>query len=410
MKSYVPLSVALVCAFLALLHSDPSQSTPRCDGTLLRSEISERQEATLAVVRAKKYAALQRRMDGFLAAYVVGKITDEELFYEFGAFDRWGPWLTPILQEWVERYPRSFAAHHAMSLHVSSIAWQIRGTALARDTSVQQMSEFTERLRSARGWSLRSIPLHTKPILAYQQLMANAKAITFDVQLTASSTAVQATKLAEIPRPDVVPILQESIRIQPDNTIVRNAYVWVLAPRWGGSFEALREYAKPSTHSDLPADRRASVSYEATMQIASDFWFLERLDEAVSTYEMASRICRLNGPFISIGQIRLEQRRFEDALRAGDAALALVPGSAEANRVRAPALRGLGRHAEAVALLRNLTSEGWPDVQYLLGEYYLTGTGGVTVDRAEARRLFGIAAKTGYEPALKRLQSLSGQK
>ncbi len=352
------------------------------------------------MVRAKKYADLQRRMDGFLAAYVDGKITDEELFYEFGAFDRWGPWLTPILQEWVDRYPRSFAAHHAMSLHVSSMAWQIRGSALSKDTPVQQMSEFTERLRSARGWSLRSIPLHTKPILAYQQLMANAKAITFDVQLPAPSTAVQATKLAEIPRPDVLPILQESIRIQPDNTVVRNAYVWVLAPRWGGSFEALREYAKPSTHSDLPADRSASVSYEATMQIASDFWFLERLEEAVSTY----------GPFISIGQIRLKQRRFEDALRAGDAALALVPGSAEANRVRAPALRGLGRHAEAVALLRKLTSEGWPDVQYLLGEYYLTGTGGVTMDRAEARRLFGIAAKTGYEPALKRLQSLSGQK
>src|SRR5687767_6224549 len=352
MKSHVPLSVALVCALVALLHSDPSQSTPRCEGILLRSEIDERQEATLAVLRAKKYADLQRRMDGFLAAYVDGKITDEELFYEFGAFDRWGPWLTPVLREWLERYPRSFAAHHAMSLHVSSIAWQARGGAVPRDTSVQQQSEFTARLGSAREWSLRSIPLHPKPILAYQQLMSNAKGIAFDIRLPTPSTAVQATKLAEIPRPDVIPILQESIRIQPDNTVVRNAYVSVLAPRWGGSFEALREYANPSTHSGLPADRRASVSFEATMQIASEFWFLERLDAAASTYEVASRICRLNGPFINIAQIRLKQRRFEEALRAGDAALALVPGSAQANRVRAPALQGLGRHADAVALLK----------------------------------------------------------
>src|SRR5260221_10327436 len=52
--------------------------------------------------------------------------------------------------------PISFAAHHAMSLHVSSIAWQIRGSALARDTSVQQMSEFTERLRDRKSTRLNS--------------------------------------------------------------------------------------------------------------------------------------------------------------------------------------------------------------------------------------------------------------
>lgn len=398
--------VVLVCTLFALSYSEPSRSTPRCDGTLLWSEIDERQESTLVLVRAKKYAELQGKMDGLLGKYVAGKISDEELFYEFGAFDRWGPFLTPILQEWVDRYPKSFAGHHAMALHISSMAWNIRGSALAKDTSDHQMSEFMERLRSSRDWSLRSIPLHTKPVLAYQLLMSNSKAIPFDVQLPTTSTAVRTTKLTEVPRPDVIPILNESIRIQPDNTIVRNSYVWVLAPRWGGSLEALFEYANPKTHSDLPADRSASVSYEATMEIASDLSFRKKDDEAVKVYELASRICQLNGPFINIGNIRLKQKRFNDALRAGDQAVALVPGSAKANRIRSLALRGLGRHTEAVSLMKNLASEEWPEIQYYLGEYYLNGTGGLKVDRAEARRLFSKAARRGYEPALQKLQSL----
>ena len=208
-----------------MLPANVANSTPRCEGQLLQSQIQERQAITLNLLKTRKFRELQDRMDGFLAAYVSREISDEELFYEFGAFDRWGPFLTPMFQEWVDHYPKSFAAYHAMALHTNAVAFQMRGSAFAKDTSPQQMGAFDAKLRTARNWSMRSIPLHPKPILAYQQLMANAKAIRFDLgrRLPGATSGRTTIPTTLVPSPDVIPILEASIRIQPDNTIVREA-------------------------------------------------------------------------------------------------------------------------------------------------------------------------------------------
>jgi hypothetical protein len=55
---------------------------------LPRARIDSNQEETLRLLRNKRYAELQRRMDGYLQAYVAGTSSDEELFCQFGAFDR----------------------------------------------------------------------------------------------------------------------------------------------------------------------------------------------------------------------------------------------------------------------------------------------------------------------------------
>lgn len=398
------LLVALPWIFISHAHS-----TPRCEGKLLRTEITDRQNATLALLWQKKYAELQQRMDGFLGSYTEGKISDEELFYEFGAFDRWGPSIEPLIQGWITLYPRSFAALHALALYTNSSAWQSRGTELAGKTSPQQFEELRKRLRLARELSIRSLDLHPKPILAYQQLMANAKGLEFDLPIEASPSKESASKLpfSLIPRPDVLPILRESLRVQPDNTIVRETYATLLAPRWGGSLDSLVEFSKPSAHPGLSSDRLASVSFTATMEVASDYWFRKKLDEAVSVLETASRICRLNQPFVDIANIRLSQSRFEDALKAADSALSVVPTSSTGMLLKAKALRGLGKHTDAVRLLQRLAPEGLSEVSYLLGEYYAAGEGGLPHDISEARRLMGIAARAGNESARRRLHALN---
>lgn len=404
-----PLAGVLIGSALAgSLVSTAAFALPRCEGTLLKVEIDERQDRTLALLRGKQFDALQRRMDGFLEAYAAGRITDEELFYEFGAFDRWGPFLTPLIEEWVARQPRSFAAHHAMALHLSSKAWQARGSALARETSEPQMRRFEDGLRAARAWSLRSIPLHPKPILAYQQLMANAKALRFDVALPAVSlkSALAAPEELATPRPDVAPIFRAGVQVQPDNVVVRYAYISLLAPRWGGSLEALNRIANSYDRSDLGAGRLASIRYAAMMEIASDHQFRNRLEDAVRAYRQAGAICKLNQPFVDIANIRLSQGRYEEALRAAEEALARVPQSTTGRLLKAKALGGLGRHTETVALLQQLLPEGMPEVAYLLGECYAAGLGGLPKDTVEARRLLSVAARQGDERAAKRLEAL----
>lgn len=400
----------LALLLAAAAFTAPAQATPRCDGTLPMSEIGRRQEATLVLLREKRYDELQRRMDGFLAAWSAQRIGDEELFYEFGAFDRWGPFLTPLMQDWIAAQPKSYAAHHAMALHLSSRAWQARGTALGRDTSDTQMQGFDQGLAAAREMSLKAIKLHPRPLLSYQQLVKDAKARRLpDTTLAGLLGTVRATLQADPlqPRPDVLPLLEAAQRIQADNVIVRHAYIGVLAPRWGGSLDALQDYARPARHPGLSPDRLASVSYGATMEIASDHWFRKEFDEAVEVLKVAAQLCRLNQPWVDIANIRLEQQRYAEALQAADQTIAIVSTSSSGHLLRARALRGLGRHDEAVRVLQRLAPEGMAEVAYLLGEYHESGSGGLPRDAAEARRLYEIAARGGEARALKKLQALA---
>lgn len=406
----IRLRLTMAALLLALVCTPHAQATPRCEGTLLMSEIGRRQEATLVLLREKRYDELQRRMDGFLAAWTAQRIGDEELFYEFGAFDRWGPFLTPLMQDWLAQQPKSYAAHHAMALHLSSRAWQARGTSLGRDTADTQMQAFDQGLSAAREMSIKALKLHPRPLLSYQQLMKDAKARRLpDTTIAGLLGTIRSTMQTDPlnPRPDVLPLLEAAQRIQADNVIVRHAYVGVLAPRWGGSLDALQDYARPARHPGLAPDRLASVSYSATMEIASDYWFRKEFDQAVEVLQVAAQLCRLNQPWVDIANIRLDQQRYADALHAADQTLALVPTSSSGQLLRARALRGLGRHDEAVKLLQRLAPEGMGEVAYLLGEYHDSGTGGLPRDPAEARRLFEIAARAGEPRALKRLQAAS---
>ncbi len=398
--------VALAAALATMLVAPCVQATPYCEGKVASDTLEEQQEITLALLRGKKFDALQRRMDGFLDAYVAGRASDEDLFYAFGAFDRWGPFLTPLIEEWSALRPKSFAARHAMTLHLAAVAWQKRGERLARETSRQQFGEFDKALAAAQDSAVRSIALHSKPILAYQALMATGKAMRFDPSRLGQPAAKEA-RSAKVPRPDLLPILAEAERVQPDNTIVRVAYVWTLAPKWSGSLEALQDYAKPATHArSMSADRVARVVYEATTEIASDNWFRGRLDEAADSYAVAARMCNLARPWLDIANIRMEQKRPAEALTAADAYLEREPGSLFGRALRMRALRPLGRHNEVVELARALSPEGVPEATYVLGEYHLSGEGGVARNPAEARRLISESARSGYEPAIARLATL----
>jgi len=370
-----------------------ARATPRCEGKLSRLQIDSRQEQTLQLLRDKKFDALQARMDRLLAMYVENRVTDEELFYEFGAFDRWGPFLTPLFQEWISKFSKSYAAHHAMALHYSSMGWQHRGGAYASETSQQQWQQFHRYLQSARDSDLEAIKLHERPILSYQLLVANAKAMP-------NGQAKQRAKQW----------LDEAQKIQPDNVIVRQAHVALLAPRWSvGSIGALEAFAMRAAHPGLPSDRFDSVAYAARMEIAAEYRRLEDWERAIEHYRRAAALCRLNQPWMDIGEIRLKQHRYAEALKATESAIELVADSPYGQRLKAQALQGLGRHAEAFELLLKLAPYGSPPVLFMLGDYYATGQGGVKRDPREARRLLTIAASAGDERAVERLKKLEDE-
>jgi len=372
------------------LCSVPALATPRCEGRLSRVQIEEQQQVTLQLLREKKFDALQAHMDERLAAYTAGRLTDEELFYEFGAFDRSWPLLTPLFEEWAAKFPRSYAARQGMALHLQSMAWQRRGFAYAGETSAQQWSEFYTHMARARDWAYQAIPLHPKPVLSYGLLVFTARGLPH------RQVAAETRRW-----------LDESLRVQPDNTVARIAWAEYIEPRWGGSIGELEAYALPAAHPGLPRDRLQAVAYHARMEIAAEHQRHEQWDLAVAHYERAAALCHLNLAWMEISTIRRDQRRFAEALKAADNVVAIYPGSRDGMRLQAEALGGLGRHDEAYKILTRLAPGGSAAVLYMLGEYHAAGLGGAPRDMAEARRLFQLASQAGDKRATERLKQLA---
>ncbi|MBI5256854.1 MAG: DUF4034 domain-containing protein [Burkholderiales bacterium] len=396
-------------AGLWLLLAGAAGASPRCEGRLPWTEVVQRQEQTLLLLRERHYPALQSRMDGLLQAYSVGRLSDEALFAEFGAFDRWGPQMAPMIQEWVRRMPTSYAAHQAMVLHLAAVAWQIRGQAWSRDIPDHQMQAFHAALGQAREWAMKALPLHPKPILTYHFLVSASRAWAGETGVLAAVRL--GLEVAGLPAwagraSGPADWFERSLAVQPDNLIVREAYVWALAPRWGGSIDALLAFASPGSHPGLSADRLASVAHAATLQIANDHWMHRRHEAAARAFELAARLCRLDEAWTSLATLRLEQQRYAEALAAAESAHAVHPGNTYTAALRARALKGLGRHAEAVQVLQGVMPDYNAEVYTLLAEYYLSGEGGTARQAGRARRLLAVAARGSDTAAIKRLQAL----
>jgi tetratricopeptide (TPR) repeat protein len=372
---------------LCSLVSVAAAATPRCQGKLLREQIEVKQEETLRLLRDKQYGDLQAHMDGLLQAYAKGKLTDEELSFEFHAFDRWAPWLTPLFHEWLAKFPDSYAGTQGMAMHLSAVAWSKRGQSSAADTSDQQMEQFEKSLRSAQDWATRAIPLFKKPIVSYELLLNNS---------TALSDA----------RPYGPRLLKESLSVEPDNVIVRQAFIHFLDPRWGGSNEAIEAFAQRSVHPNLPQDRFDSVVYSAHLQMGNNLFVDKKYERAVEQYKEAAKSCQLNAPWVKISELRIVQEKYSEALEAAEAALKVTPDGQEALKYKAESLNGLKRFNEAYPLLLRLAPQGDPVVLVILGEYYGLGQGGAPRNIDEARRLFLASSKAGNKRAVWDLQKL----
>jgi len=357
------------CAFVAAaalgFGPGPSAAMPRCEGRLPDTLVASMHAETLGLLRGQQYDALEARMNQRLAAFAAGRRTDEELQVDFDAFARPLPPLTPLISEWAARQPASYAAHHAMTVHLGAL-------------SERTGAASSEGLKAAAGWARKAMRLERHPLLSQAWLVANAP-----------------------PGAPVRRWFDDALESSPDSVVMREA--WLVQRSSRADMEAFT--ASPWVTA-LPPDRRTTLAYAARMAVAAELARHQDADGAIVQYQQAAALCRQAEPWVAIADLRLEQRRHLDALRAGEAAEAVSPGSAAGIRTRALALRGLGRHAEAVDLLASAAPSGDPDINYQLGCYLATGHGGTAVDRGEARRLLGVAARAGHGPAVDRLARL----
>ena len=224
------LAVIVVClaliAFSRLWGRRPAAGIPRITrGPLhpLTPPITADKVTIVADLRARNFNKLEATLTSYQTAAENNVTQEVNVHQAFDAFGRADPAFDALLQEWIKRSPRSYAAHLARAEFLNAEAWNARGAKLASETSDQQFQRMDDYLAAGHKEITATLGLNQKVAEAYALLIKEQRAAG---SLEDCRKATDAA-LKEIPA----------------SFVVRSETMKCLEPRWGGSYEQMDQFA-----------------------------------------------------------------------------------------------------------------------------------------------------------------------
>lgn len=211
------------------------------------------QRESLNLLRQARFAELDSKMSGIQRSYELGKISDERLLHEFRAFYDTDPALAGQYNAWVGKMPGSYSALLARGIYQRYLGKQARGTRYISDTPRQQLDLMSAYLAKAMRDYNASLALTQKPLLTYHSILA--------VTMLEGDDDVART------------MLNESIRVDPTNFIVRYKYFATLQTRWGGSLEQMLDFEQQARAAGLSQNQ---LKYFANMIAVERKWLQQQ--------------------------------------------------------------------------------------------------------------------------------------
>ncbi len=207
------------------------------------------QRESVNLLRQGRYAELDAKMNGIQRSYELGKITDEHLLHEFRAFYDTDPALAGQYNAWIEKMPGSYSAVLARGIYLRYLGNQARGSRYIEDTPRQQIELMSGYLAKAMRDYNASLPLTKKPLLTYHSILA-VTMLEGDDDLARR-------------------MVNESIRVDPRNFVVRYKYFVTLQTRWGGSLEQMLAFEQQARAAGLSDSQ---LKYFANLIVVERRW------------------------------------------------------------------------------------------------------------------------------------------
>jgi tetratricopeptide (TPR) repeat protein len=267
------------------------------------------------------------------------------------AFGSAEPSLRPKLDAWVAASPTSFAPYLARGAYWNAVAWARRGMKYAKDTPTEDMAAMREAFDHASTDLDRALALRPKLVAARM----------YRIRILAATADARA-KRDEVDR---------ATATCPGCYRVRLLYLLDSRPRWGGTYDAMRAYARtcdPALNARCKA-LAGLVDYD----IGDLAWADNRLEDAEKALDRAVATGEGAALLLERSEIRSARKEYAAALEDADRALTQWHGP-EALTARAEALDGLARREEAGrAMLEALRLEPTDHRAKWLAPYVVNG-------------------------------------
>lgn len=151
---------------------------------------------------------------------------EKALFQAYESFSALSPRATLKLDAWIKAEPDNYIPYLARAEYLRHMGWKARGNSWASETSEGQFKGMREYFQKASVDLEKALQLKPNSLPAYYSLLDMAGALGNEQAEAA--------------------VLGAAMKVAPASYQMRRLYVLRLAPRWGGSHEAMRSFALES--------------------------------------------------------------------------------------------------------------------------------------------------------------------
>jgi hypothetical protein len=191
-------------------------------------------QAVINLLRTAQFTRLNQLYEDLQKQYEDGVINDRDLTLQYQAFYDTSPENEILLNQWVEKGPKSYPARLARGIYYASIGEQRRGSDYIQNTPTGKILDLHRYLDLSNRDVADSLPLTKKPIVSILQRLKSSK----------HRDGKQANRL----------LLDYANRIDPNNYGVRRQYMISLTPRWGGSYDEMWAFLNECQDQHLPIE------------------------------------------------------------------------------------------------------------------------------------------------------------
>ena len=179
--------------------------------------------ALLALLHAKRFDELDAAMEHYQSQFEADPAKELWPMLAIGSFDIADTTLGPTLDAWVDASPMSFGAHASRASWTAAMGWAARGGAF--DPSDEQLKHFREWVGKALSQSGEAIRLRPMNLASITSSLHNLRAIGDRYEVLRRT-------------------YEQALSVCSSCSAPRAAWVFVHAPRWGGSEAAMVEATK----------------------------------------------------------------------------------------------------------------------------------------------------------------------
>ncbi len=374
-------------AFLPL--GSQSQQLPGCELAVATDYSSPASSRLRSLLKEKQYAALEDELSDKLARYEKGEYSDLTLFRDVRSAVRKDVSLEPLLAQWVGASPKSFFARLMKALQHTDTAFEKRGYDFSDKTSAEQLTAMQSEFGKAIVDYKAALLIKPESAIARAGLMGAARAL-------AGGDAT-------------VDLLTESERLDPRNLSARNEAIFSLAPKWGGSFEALDSVASRAVQARLSEASQRYLKYRIDTEKANHFEVVTKeKSKSIQAWRRAAAHCPMvEIPWSNISRLATDIEDWATVKEVSNRTIA-VSNAPTAIQRRGWANEKLGLSVEAIKDYEQAAALGEPWSQGRLGYFYMIGQH-VPKDLVKAKVLLESAVAKGNTSARQSLDWLNRQ-